>query len=176
MSKQYKSVLNIMNCRQCQCRNTCFFQSISLSKYPERVQEFLIKSVRNNFSYQKQSGLWCANYWNVEEKLIQYYDIYHYELEGNTKCILTREAQRENDRQEIGRRFKQILDLAAKANENINPEVSIMLDGVGFLLASDYVEAVNKIFSMLKTVIKNDDYFSRKILYGSGFEYQACSR
>ena len=35
--------------------------------------------------------------------------------------------------------------------------MSIMFDGIGLVLASDYVEAVNKIFSMLKTALMNDD-------------------
>ena len=38
--------------------------------------------------------------------------------------------------------------------------MSIMFDGIGLVLASDYVEAVNKIFSMLKTAIKSDNHFS----------------
>lgn len=35
-----------------------------------------------------------------------------------------------------------------------------MFDGIGLVLASDYVEAVSKIFSMLKTVMKGDNYLS----------------
>lgn len=49
-----------------------------------------------------------------------------------------------------------MLDIAAKATEEENPEISIMFNGIGLVLASDYVEAVSKIFSMLKTAIKND--------------------
>lgn len=43
------------------------------------------------------------------------------------------------------------MDIAAKATEDKKPELSILYEGIGFVLASDYLEAVGKIFSMLKT-------------------------
>lgn len=84
------------------------------------------------------------------------------ELIGNEQRFLTNEEQRESDRQKIRKIFKQMLDFAAKAVEDKNLEMSIMFDGIGLVLVSDYVEAVSKIFSMLKTVIKNENYFSEK--------------
>lgn len=73
---------------------------------------------------------------------------------------MTNESQRENDREKIREQFKQMLDVAAEVYEDKKPEMSIFLDGVGFILASDYVEAVSKIFSMLKTAIKKNSVFS----------------
>lgn len=61
------------------------------------------------------------------------------------------EAQQDSDRKRIRELFKYFLDLAAKATEDKNSELSILFDGIGFVLASDYLEAVGKIFSMLKT-------------------------
>ena len=89
------------------------------------------------------------------------YNTYLYcELMGNKKPFLTNGGQRENDRQKIREIFKQMLDIAAKTTEEKSPEMSIMFDGIGLVLASDYVETVSKIFSMLKTAIKSDNYFS----------------
>lgn len=73
---------------------------------------------------------------------------------------MNNEGQRENDRQKIRELFKQMLDIAARATEEKNPEMSIMFDGIGLVLASDYAEAVSKIFSMMKTTIKSDNYYS----------------
>ena len=75
-------------------------------------------------------------------------------LLGNDVRVLTNIAQRESDKQKIRELFKQYLDMAAKATEEKNPELSIMFDGIGLALASDYLEAVGKIFSMFKTLEK----------------------
>ena len=160
MNGQYKSLINISACNQCRYRNVCFLQHISMQKYSEPVQNFLTNVLNTSFSYQEQKRLWDANYWSVQEELVRYYDVHNCELIGNKKTFLTNERQRENDRQKIRELFKQMLDIAAKATEEKNPEMSIMFDGIGLVLASDYVEAVSKIFSMLKTAIKSDNHFS----------------
>lgn len=55
--------------------------------------------------------------------------------------------------------FKQLLDAAAKTTEDKNSRLSIMFDGIGLVLASDYLEAVSKIFSMFKKLGEiNKDY------------------
>lgn len=162
MSNQYKNMLSLLECSKCGYRDVCFLQKVPLSKYSEQVQEFVIKLSQNTFSYREQEELWYANYWTVQEQLVRYYDIHNCELVGNGKLFLTGERQREDDRQKIRELFKQTLDIAARTTEEKNPEVSIVLDGIGLMFASDYVEAVSKIFSMLKTTIKNDNYFSER--------------
>lgn len=162
MSNHYKNMLSLLECSKCGYRDVCFLKKVSLSKYPEQVQGFVINLSPNTFSYREKEGLWYANYWTVQEQLVRYYDINNCKLVGNVKSFLTNERQRENDRQKIRELFKQTLDIAAKATEKKNPEVSIMFDGIGLVLASDYIEAVSKIFSMLKTTIKNDNYLSEK--------------
>ncbi|MBO5033681.1 MAG: hypothetical protein J6C19_11455 [Lachnospiraceae bacterium] len=131
-----------------------------MQKYTEQVQNFLTNVLNTSFSYEEQKRLWGANYWSVQEQLVRYYDVQNCELIGNKKPFLTNEGQRENDRQKIRELFKQMLDIAAKATEEKNPEMSIMFDGIGLVLASDYADAVSKIFSMLKTAVKRDNYFS----------------
>jgi len=139
-----------------------FLQKAPLSKYPEQVQEFVIKIPSNTFSYREDEGLWYANYWTIQEQLVRYYDTHNCELVSNRKPFLNNERQREDDIQKIREVFKQMLDIAARTTEEKNPEISIMLDGIGLVLTSDYIEAVSKIFSMLKTIIKNDKYFSER--------------
>lgn len=159
MGQKYSSMWNSPACRLCDYRNVCFLRQISMQRYSEQVQNFLISLLNMGFSYRKQESRWYANYWIIQEQLVHYYNTHNCKLEGNKKLFLTNESQRENDREKIRELFKQILDAAAKAYEDKNPEISIILDEVGLVLASDYVEAVNKIFSMLKTSIKNDNYF-----------------
>lgn len=77
--------------------------------------------------------------------------------QGMKKRYLTNEMQQESDRQRIRELFKQLLDGAAKAIEDKNPEISIMFDEIGLVLASDYLDAVSKIFSMFKTSGKIKD-------------------
>lgn len=160
MSKQYKNMLSYLDCNKCRHKNVCFLQKVSLSNYPEQVQEFVIKLPPNTFVYWDQGRFWNANYFVVQNQLVRYYDTHNCELIENKKPFLTYEGQRESDRQKIRELFKQMLDVAAKETEDKNPEMSIMFEGIGLVLADDYVEAVNKIFSMLKTATKHDSYIS----------------
>lgn len=160
MNMQYKNTLNLPACIKCKYRSVCFLQHISMQKYSQQVQKFLTYVLNTSFMYQEEKRLWTSNYHSIQEQLVRYYDVYNCELIGNRKPFLTNEGQRENDRQKIRELFKQMLDIAAKATEKKNPEMSIMFDEIGFVLASDYVEAVSKIFSMLKTAIKSSNYFS----------------
>ena len=160
MGQKDNSMWNSPACSLCDYRNVCFLRQVSLQKYSEQVQNFLIGLLNMEFSYRQQESKWYANYWIIQEQLVHYYNTHNCELEGNKKVFLTNESQIENDREKIRELFKQMLDAAAKVYEDKNPGISIILDGVGLVLASDYVEAVSKIFSMLKTVIKTDDYFS----------------
>ena len=64
------------------------------------------------------------------------------------------DAQRESDRQFIRDRFKKLLEAVAKPTEETAPEMSIVFDGIGLVLASDYLEAVHKILSMINTYNK----------------------
>ena len=92
---------------------------------------------------------------------MQYYDINDCGLSGNEKNYLTIEEQKISDRQRIKELFKQFLDVAAKSTEDTNPEISILFDEIGLVLASDYLEAVSKIFSMFKTLEKAKCNFRR---------------
>lgn len=45
--------------------------------------------------------------------------------------------------------FKTAIDIAAEVTKDKNPQVSIMLDGIGLVLADDIIEAVRKVISIL---------------------------
>ena len=152
MSYNYRNMLEYRNCNECPSRHTCFLRRIPLHHYPENVQNFVISMPQSAFKYYP--GQWHANYQEIQKQIVQYYDLNHCELLGNEVCVLTNTAQRESDRQRIRELFKQYLDMAAKATEDKNPELSIVFDGIGLVLASDYLEAVGKIFSMFKSMEK----------------------
>ena len=155
-------MLNFSVCNKCKYRNVCFLQQISTQKYTEPVQNFLINALNISFGYQEKKKVWSANYLAVQEQLVQYYDAHNCKLIENEKPFLTNERQQESDKEKIRELFKQMLDIAAKATEDKDPQMSIMFDGIGLVLASDYIEAVSKIFSMLKTAAKHDNHFSRE--------------
>lgn len=83
--------------------------------------------------------------------MVRYYDANSCVLSGNETGYLSVDAQQNSDRKRIRELFKYFFDIAAKATEDKEPEISILFDGIGFVLASDYLEAVGKIFSMFKT-------------------------
>ena len=154
MIYNYGNMLKYRNCNKCPSKNICFLRRIPLDHYPENVQNFVISMPQSAFKYEFQTRQWHANYQEIQKQIVQYYDSNNCELIGNNVRVLTNVAQRESDRQKIRELFKQYLDMAAKVTEEKEPELSIMFDGIGLVLASDYLEAVGKIFSMFKTLEK----------------------
>ena len=57
-------------------------------------------------------------------------------------------------------RFEDGLSLIRRRGQLMQKVSDDMGDGGMLVLASDYVEAVSKIFSMMKTTIKSDNYYS----------------
>ncbi len=151
MNYNQRSLLKYLNCNECLSRHICFLWRISLDYYPENVQYFVISMPQPAFKYKPQTKQWHADYQEIQKQIVQYYDVHNCELLGNNIRVLTNIAQRESDRQKIRELFKQYLDMAARATEEKNPELSIMFDGIGLVLADDYLKAVGKIFSMFKT-------------------------
>ena len=162
MTRQYRNILNDMLCSRCRSRDTCFLRKVPLQRYPEQVQEFVVKMPKTIFLYNAQDKLWHADYKGIQDQLVKYYNLHNCEFVGNQKSFLRYEAQKDNDRQMVRENFKLFLEMASKATEYKNPEISIMFDGIGLLLASDYLEAVNKILSMLKTASKLEFLFNQE--------------
>ena len=154
MGQNYKNMLEYHSCNTCGSRDVCFLRRIPLHHYPEYVQNLVISMPPSAFKYQPQTRQWHADYQTIQEQIVKYYDLNNCRLSDNVTHNLTIETQKESDRQKIREIFKQYLDIAAKATEDKNSEISIMFDGIGLVLASDYLEIVSKIFSMFKTLEK----------------------
>lgn len=152
MNFYYKNLLGDRDCNKCESRAICFLRRIPLNHYPENVQNFVIYRAKPAFNYWDSTRQWHASYQEIQKQILQCYEAYNCVLVGNEVRILTNTAQRENDKQRIRELVKQYLDMASKATEDKDPELSIVFDGIGLILASDYLEAVGKIFSMFKTM------------------------
>lgn len=150
----YRNTLRYRRCNECSIRDICFLRKMPLHHYPEYVQDFVMSIPHAAYTYQSQTRQWYAKYQEIQEWIIQYYDANSCVLSGNETGYLSIEAQRDSDRKRIRELFKHFLDIAAKATEDKEPELSIVFDGIGLVLASDYLEAVGKIFSMFKTMGK----------------------
>ena len=157
----YKTILNQQQCYRCPSRTFCFLQRIPLHYYPENTQYFVKTIPSQAFSYNNKERVWYANYQIILNQMITYYNNQPNFIQQNRLFVLMEDAQRESDRQFIRDRFKMLLEAVAKATEESDPEASIVFDGIGLVLASDYLEAVHKILSMINTYNKmsyvNDD-------------------
>ena len=141
-------MLSLLHCNSCSSRKTCFLQRIPLQNYPEETQNFIIHLPTNIFVYNNTNHRWYAQYRLVENRIIEYYDTHDCVIPENRKFPLSTVAQKDSDRQFIREKFKHLLEIAAKVTEDTDPEASIIFDGIGLVLASDYLEAVHKILSM----------------------------
>ena len=151
MKMKYNNMLNLRQCSVCPTKAICFLQQMPLRDYPEATQNFVIHLPPNIFAYNNIEHRWHAHYQLVENQIIAHYNTCNCYVLGNTQCPLSVEFQRESDRKFIREEFKRLLDMAARATENADPEASIIFDGIGLVLASDYLEAVHKVLSMLST-------------------------
>lgn len=147
----YKNMLGSLPCNNCRSKEHCFLQQIPLQKYPEATQSFVIHLPQSIFSYNGTSHRWYAHYWSVENEIIALYNSQNCFIPENKKYPLSVEAQRDSDRKYIRETFKHLLEIAAKATEDTDPKASIIFDGIGLVLASDYLEAVHKVLSMFNT-------------------------
>lgn len=150
----YRNRLRNRRCDECSIRDICFLRKMPLQYYPEYVQDFVISIPYSAYTYQSQTRQWYAEYQEIQEWIVQYYDVNNCALSGNETGYLSIKAQQDSDRKRIRELFKHFLDIAAKATEDKDPELSIVFNGIGLVLASDYLEAVGKIFSMFKTRVK----------------------
>lgn len=134
----------------CPFINSCFLRKMPLHNYPQSTQYALIVILNNAFSFNETENRWHTNYQAILDQIITYYNDQCNIIQENLKPVLSFEAQRDSDRRFIRDKFKQLLDVAAKATEKSATADSIAFDGVGLVLASDYLEAVHKTMSMFK--------------------------
>lgn len=167
----YKNILNQQQCYRCPSRTFCYLRRIPLHYYPESTQYFVKTISPQAFTFDETKRIWHANYHMILNQIITYYNDQPNFIQQNRLFVLMEDAQRESDRQFIRDGFKKLLGAAAKATEESDPEASIVFDGIGMVLASDYLEAVHKIMSMINTYSKmsypNDDRCACFSIYNS---------
>ncbi len=146
----YKNILNPKKCSGCCSRDFCFLRKISLQDYPESTQNFIVHIPSSLFYFNETEYRWYTNYQAILNHIIACYNGQRNIIQENLRPDLSIDEQRDSDRQFIREKFKQLLDVAAKATEKSAPEVSIVFDGIGLVLASDYLEAVHKVLSMFQ--------------------------
>ena len=150
----YTNMLSFLNCNSCKSRNICFLQRIHLENYPESTQNFVIHLPNNAFTYNYIEQRWHTDFQRILDPIIAYYNSDCDYIPENIKYPLSVEAQKDSDRQFIQNKFKHLLEIAAKETEDSDPKASILFDGIGLVLASDYLEVVHKILSMFHTYNK----------------------
>ena len=168
----YKNVLDLRKCNKCSFINSCFLRRMPLQNYPESTQNFIVNIPGRLFSFDRTENMWHTNYQAILGQIIAHYNAQNNIIQENSKPVLSFEAQRESDRQLIRDKLKQLLDVAAKATEKSDPKTSIMFDGIGLVLASDYIETVHKILSMFQKYDKMINENSATCNQFSAYNYQ----
>ena len=85
----YKNLLELRPCVKCLSSDICFLRKISLNRYSEHVQEFVITTPNSAFSYQENTKQWYANYQAIQERIVEYYNSNDCGLSENERRYLT---------------------------------------------------------------------------------------
>ncbi len=67
------------------------------------------------------------------------------------------EYERSRAQEELKRVFKTMLEVTSKETENTNPQISIVFDAVGFIMADDFTEALRKANNIYKKYMRLAD-------------------
>lgn len=150
----FENMLEYQPCADCPQKGICFLHRELLCNYSPEVQNVIIHVPSVGFKYNDVDKVWHANYQVIQDYLFNYYNASGSIIVCNRLNGLLEDAQRERDKKEIQNLFKYLLDVAAKATEKRNIELSIMFDGIGMVLITDYYEAVNKVLSIMEKGMK----------------------
>ena len=145
----YQNMLQYCPCGTCSNRERCFLRRIPLQNYPATVQNFVI--FRSPVNYNIMDNHWHMKYLETQFQLVCYYNeqVQYMPIPAIPPIMWKR--QQDQDKQNLCKQFKRFVDVAARATEDQDPALSIMFDGIGLILASDYLEAIHKTLSMIKT-------------------------
>lgn len=145
----YQNLLQFRSCGTCLNRNLCFLRRLSLQNYPVTVQSFVI--LHSPVRYNIMDHHWHTTCSEVQLQLICYYNEQVQYMPKPAISPVMWKKQQDQDKQNLCEQFKRLLDVAARATEDQEPVLSIAFDGMGLILASDYLEAIHKALSMIKT-------------------------
>ena len=148
MNEVYIRQLDLQLCNGCRYRQLCFLHRVPLQFYHPIIQNFTINLIGKGFYLQDYDQRWHANYIDIQNQIIEYYNSHNCRLLENKIYALANEELQKRDEQRIKEEFKWLLDVAAKSTRKKAPQLSIIFDGIGLILAADYFEAINKVFAM----------------------------
>lgn len=102
----------------------------------------------------QKNGFYHGDYRIFEYRVVYYCRNTYVELFHDLQNQNSQDLSSNNYEDDVKKILKTALDVAAHATKIKNPELSIMFDGIGLILADELVEAVDKVISMLDTAMK----------------------
>lgn len=162
----YKYCMMDVNCLQkvnerfkrC-CTEKCFYcpyfrlQYHSLNK-KDNTQNFFGQYELKDIGIKYKNNFYYGDYKIFEFRVICYCRNTYVELFHDWQNQNLQGLSSDNYEDDVKRILKLALDVAAHGTKIKNPELSIIFDGTGLILADELVEAVEKVISMLDTVLK----------------------
>lgn len=68
-----------------------------------------------------------------------------------------KEYEQNQAKEELRRLFKEMLEMASQVTENMNPQLSIVFDAFGIVMADNYAEVLRKGYGIYKKYIQLED-------------------
>ncbi len=158
MQNQYGIYGCFQNCENCPFYSRTNFQlsnSMGVSNYNWHVNDFWRRMPEKTF-WRDNNGLCHTRYEWLQDYLVEYCRINYpwrmpinMEVDDRQVVYISDVYTYEKYIKDI---FKKAIDIAAEVTKDRNPQLSIMFDGIGLVLADDVNEAVKKVFSILDKV------------------------
>ena len=147
--------INLKKCSTCRARNNCFLiNGNKLSYCSDNSQKVIVDLMPKAFKYKWDEQIWHSNLDNFDGVFSKYLVTYGGLILANAQYCSTLEERHESDLKYIRETLKHLLTAASEATKDTDPISSIMFDGIGLVLASDYMDAVNRVASMISTAKK----------------------
>ena len=158
MQNQYGIYGCFQNCENCPFYSRTNFQlsnSMGVSNYNWHVNDFWRRMPEKTF-WRDNNGLCHTRYEWLQDYLVEYCRINYpwrmpinMEVDDRQVVYISDVYTYEKYIKDI---FKKAIDISAEVTKDRNPQLSIMFDGIGLVLADDVNEAVKKVFSILDKV------------------------
>lgn len=158
MQNQYGIYGCFQNCENCPFYSRTNFQlsnSMGVSNYNWHVNDFWRRMPEKTF-WRDNNGLCHTGYEWLQDYLVEYCRINYpwrmpinMEVDDRQVVYISDVYTYEKYIKDI---FKKAIDIAAEVTKDRNPQLSIMFDRIGLVLADDVNEAVKKVFSILDKV------------------------
>lgn len=131
-------------------------------QYNTNTQNFFEQYKLADLKVENTDGAYVGSYKVLEDKIIEHYrKTYMLQDPARNRNDLKQEIldsftdEYENKTKEM---LKSVIDMAAQATQENNPQLSILFEGIGLIYADNLVEAVDKVISMLDTAMKANEH------------------